>query len=204
MKKYMTVIPMQNPNNLKKAVYDSDNELLHTDLETRFPVLVPMYNDTAAGETVTVVKVIIDGHDFVKKNKAAFEEELSELKTKKNIDVIEKEIHIKFSEDIDNQLDLLMGLVDSVDENDLITADITYGSKAMPIIIRSALAYISGNVHGANIDKIVYGSLNFTNGKMFIYDVSALFYLDKAVESMSHANVMEPKAVLKSIIDMGR
>ena len=91
-----------------------------------------------------------------------------------------------------------------IKENDIITADITYGSKAMPIIIRSALAYISENVVGADIDKIVYGSLNFTSGKMFIYDVSALFYLDKAIESMSRTNVKDPKAALISIIDMGR
>ena len=204
MKKYITVIPMQNPDNLKKDVYESDNELLRTNFVTCFPVLIPMYNDVQEGETVTLVKVIVDGHDFAAKNKKSFDENLAELKKRKNINVIEKLIHIKFSEDLDNQLDLLMGLIDAAEENDIITADITYGSKAMPIIIRSALAYISGNVSGADVEKIVYGSLNFTNGKMFIYDVSALFYLDKAVESMSRANVKDPKAALRSIIDMGR
>ncbi len=204
MKKYITVIPMQNPDNLKKDIYESDNELLRTDFVTCFPVLIPMYNDVQEGETVTLVEVMIDGHDFAAKNKQSFDEDLAELKKKKNITVIEKLIHIKFSEDLDNQLDLLMGLIDAAEENDIITADITYGSKAMPIIIRSALAYICENVSGASIEKIVYGSLNFTNGKMFIYDVSTLFYLDKAVESMSRANVKDPKAALRSIIDMGR
>ena len=65
MKKYITVIPMQNPDNLKKDVYESDNELLRTDFATCFPVLIPMYNDVQDGETVTLVEVIIDGHDFV-------------------------------------------------------------------------------------------------------------------------------------------
>lgn len=204
MKKYITVIPMQNPDNLKKDVYESDNELLRTDFATCFPVLIPMYNDVQEGETVTLVEVMIDGHDFAAKNKQSFDEDLAELKKEKNITVIEKLIHIKFSEDLDNQLDLLMGLIDAAEENDTITADITYGSKAMPIIIRSALTYISENVDGADIDKIVYGSLNFTSGKMFIYDVSALFYLDKAIESMSRTNVKDPKAALISIIDMGR
>jgi len=204
MKKYITVIPMQNPDNLKKDIYESDNELLRTDFVTCFPVLIPMYNDVQEGETVTLVEVMIDGHDFAAKNKKSFDEDLAELKKKKNITVIEKLIHIKFSEDLDNQLDLLMGLIDAAEEKDIITADITYGSKAMPIIIRSALAYICENVSSASIEKIVYGSLNFTNGKMFIYDVSTLFYLDKAVESMSRANVKDPKAALRSIIDMGR
>ena len=34
MKKYITVIPMQNPDNLKKDVYESDNELLRTNFVT--------------------------------------------------------------------------------------------------------------------------------------------------------------------------
>lgn len=54
-------------------------------------------------------------------------------------------------------------IIDEIDDESHIIADITYGLKDLPIIIFSALGFAERFL-GCEIDAIIYGQANFVSG----------------------------------------
>ena len=204
LKKYFTVIPLQEPLSLTSSVYEcGDNISLKNDLETSFPILIPIYNDVMEGEKISVVQINIDDGPNLIENAAKFKLELEQIQQKKKFDFEIRTIDINFTETIDNQINLFTEILNSVNENDEITADITYGTKAIPIIMINALECISKTIKNTSINRIVYGLKNFKTHEKQIFDVSALFFLNSALDSLIKANIPINKELIKSMLEMG-
>ncbi|MBQ8120668.1 MAG: hypothetical protein IJ172_07835 [Ruminococcus sp.] len=202
MKKFISVIPMQTPNQLSKAVYDSGSNLsLKTELATSFPILVPMYKDVKPGEKIGVVTVKIKGAPNLAENTEQFQTQLNEIKEAKKFEVVEQIIEIEFTEAIDNQLKLFSAIMDCINENDEIIADITYGSKAMPVITVNALQCVCKTVKNVYVDKLIYGSKDFSGNKsMRIFDVSALYFLNGVLDALAKADVPITPELIKEML----
>ena len=69
MKRFITVIPIQEPEKLKKGIYEpvGDAPLIQKTREVRFPIFIPMENSVTDGERISVIAVMTD-HDRVRTN----------------------------------------------------------------------------------------------------------------------------------------
>ena len=51
-----------------------------------------------------------------------------------------------------------------------------------------------------SIENVIYGAMDHSSKKSYIYDVSALFYMNSTINSMK--NVADPEGFIRTIIDM--
>ena len=58
-------------------------------------------------------------------------------------------------------------------------------------------------IKNTSIDRIVYGLKNFKTHEKQIFDVSALFFLNSALDSLIKANIPINKDLIKSMLEMG-
>ena len=67
----------------------------------------------------------------------------------------------------------------------------------------NALECISKTIKNTSINRIVYGLKNFKTHEKQIFDVSALFFLNSALDSLIKANIPINKELIKSMLEMG-
>lgn len=202
MKKYIATIPIQNPQHLTKNKYHSDNNFeLESSYETFFPLFIDIDKNVTENEQIAIVLVKIK-HQNSDINLSAFTQELNELskrnKFKYSIEIIETE----FNENIDSHLTLFENLIHSINTNDNLVVDITYGTKPMPIIMMMALNYATACEDNTLVDKVLYGRYNFVDDTAYIHDVSALFYMNSLVEKLGRSKVNQPKEIIKSLLKL--
>lgn len=202
MKKFISVIPLQKKESLHKVNYNSlDNSSLDSDIETRFPILIAIDKSVKSGEKISVISVVTD-YELAEFHNEEFKEELAELSEKNGFEYEITEISTPYDENVEVHLKLFGDLIEQFQAGDILTADITYGTKPTPMILSMALNYANNSLANTDVDKIVYGRFDFSTRKPYIHDVSALFYMNSAIDKISKANVNDPLAAIKAIIEM--
>ena len=159
MKKYITVIPMQPIESLHKTSYEAKegDELLTSDLETRFPVMVMIKNSAVENEEIEIVAIVTKGNDNVRVNYDLFVEELDEISKAGNFRYKINNIETTLSETPEKQFDLLKNIVEILNDGDIIYSDITYGAKPTPIVIMMAMNYAYEFLKNTDIRAMIYG-----------------------------------------------
>lgn len=213
MKKFITTIPpMQRPWNLKDGVYSAvNNERLCCDFETCFPVLPLIKGYSEDNEEVEIITVYTDdpeictdkerGIDISKANYDRFKEQLS--KNLSNVNYKINEITIKYDESVETHLNTFIKIIEQINEGDIIFADITFGTKPLPIIEIMALNYALRIKKDVSVGCLSYGAFNFNSGEMSVFDVTSLLYMDELVNNMAKMNVDNPIEMIKGILSLG-
>ena len=206
MKRFVTIIPLQNPRKLYDIRYDSfDNEeMLTSQLETRCPILIPIDTLVEKGEEIAVTAICI-GRKYVPENYRHFRSALSALAAEKGFIVPEDNvtvINMDDSEDEATHMKLFKEMSHHLVENEgeTIYADMTYGTKPMPMIILMALTYAHKFGCNSNVKAIIYGSYDINSRKNMVYDVTSLFYMNSAVNNMANLNVSDPLKLLENFM----
>lgn len=208
MKRFVTIIPLQNPKNLHDVSYESfgGEKMLTSQLKTRFPILIPIDTLVEKGEEIAVTAICI-GRKFVKGNYEHFKAVLSELAESKgfllpeeNITVIEmadsedEATHMKLFKDMSYHL--------TARSNEEIYADMTYGTKPMPMIIMMALTYAHKFGCDSSVEAVIYASYdehsNINRSK--VYDVTSLFYMNSAVNNMANLKISDPMKLMEGFM----
>ncbi|MBE6838570.1 MAG: hypothetical protein E7507_03365 [Ruminococcus sp.] len=202
MKKYITVIPMQPKENLHRTKYESyGNELLSSEIETRFPAVIMIANSAVSGETVEVV-VTMTEHENVPQNYDEFIAELDMVSKEKGFEYKITKLVTTLAETPEKQYALLGDIVEKFSEEDEIYADITYGAKPTPVVIMMALSYAYEYLKNTDVKAMIYGSYNHATGKTGLYDVSALFYMNSLMHKVPGKDFENPLEVMKKIINL--
>lgn len=213
MKKFITTIPpMQRPWNLKDGVYSAvNNERLCCDFETCFPVLPLIKGYSEDNEEVEIITIYTDdpkictdkesGIDISKANYDRFKEQLS--KNLSNVNYKINEITIKYDESVETHLNTFIKIIEQINEGDIIFADITFGTKPLPIIEIMALNYALRIKKDVSVGCLSYGAFNFNSGEMSVFDVTSLLYMDELVNNMAKMNVDNPIEMIKGILSLG-
>ena len=94
-------------------------------------------------------------------------------------------------------------MVDELTDGAAIYADITYGTKSMPIIVFSVLNFAE-KFFNADIKNIVYGKVDFdTNNNPInpeLFDMTPLFYLNSLANTFACNDSDQAKKLLASIL----
>ena len=137
-------------------------------------------------------------------HEVAFKKELKKIndQIKANISYVVIEIPYKETKDIH---EFLLGkIIDEIDDNARIYADITYGPKPLPIIVFTALAFAQKFL-GAEIKNIIYSRVDFIDGKVLngeIFDVSPLYYLNSLNNHINCKNGIKARNLLKKLLNI--
>lgn len=201
MKNFICTIPQQPSTSLKKTKYANpcENPVLECPESTSFPILVLIRNTVKQGEKIRVTAVKPE-HKNCDTNAETFVNELEALKNEIGFEYTLDMVTIPFSETIDAHLDLFGKLIDFVHNDDMLYSDITFGTKPIPMLILMTLTYAYRFKENASVENIVYGQLNHDTNISGLYDVSALFYMNSTINTMSETS--DPEKFIKAMLEL--
>lgn len=197
-------IPMRKE--VAKTVYSSsDLSLPVSEKAYRYPIL-SFLSQTATSEDELKVILITknDGKEYYKKNAEDFKAEMAEIIDTLGVSIDYVTIGTDFTQDRETHEQLMVRLVDEIDVNSHIIADITYGPKDLPVVIFSALAFTE-NFLGCEVENIIYGQAEFVNNKVVgstICDMSPLYYLSSVSNTIKCDDPVKAKQMLKSLLTL--
>ncbi|MBE6741093.1 MAG: hypothetical protein E7570_02210 [Ruminococcaceae bacterium] len=202
MKIFITTIPpMQKPEFLTDSIYiAANNEKLDTDICTCFPVLPLVKGYSKKGEKVELIVVFTDD-DACPNCKVHYAKFLEHAKKYlSDIDYSIKEIKITYDETVEAHLNTFMRIIEEINEGDTVFADISYGTKPLPIIEIMALNYCLRIKKNTVVECLAYGSKDFNTNEIKIYDVTSLLYMDEIINNVGQADIDNPTEFLKSLM----
>lgn len=204
MKKYYTTISQQPEKSLKLIQYQNPgaSPVLNYG-ETHFPIIPLLANTAEPGEALKIIAVkpqyATTDHCF-----DILKQELETIREKIGFRYELEIIETPQSEVIDNHLELFRRLVDSTADGDRIYADITFGTKPIPMVMLMFMNFAYRCRQDAEIEQIVYGAFNHEENTASLYDVTALFYMNSVVNQFETGQISDPAAVIRKLIDMER
>lgn len=202
MKKFISISPFQSPetDSVKNGVKYAVNN--NPDLEyglTEFPI-IPVINAYAEkGEQIEIVTVISD-YENSKANYEKLKTEVEELSKIKGFEYNMKEIITAYNDELDTQLDMFGRLIDVTADDDILYADITYGSKVMTQVLNMALNYGYRIHNNVALGCIVYGKYNHLDNTGIIYDQTSLSYMDEIVRVLAESKIKNPAEKIKNLL----
>ena len=210
-KTFICTIPFQKEGSLKPIVYKAHGNSKLDEYgtkygQTRFPI-VPVINGYAEkGDRIRVIAIVSEGENFRHNYDTYFVDEVNNIvkENKYVFDGIEK-ISTPDEEGIEAQLKLLAELLDKINDNEEVSACITYGTKPLPIVQFIALNYAGKIKADTTIGCIAYGRFLHTEEEQNIgriWDQTALFYIDSIVSKLAQNQVKNPDEVIKAWFDL--
>ena len=205
MKHFITAISLAK--DLKTTVYKNAEsvEFLETDRKFSHPILVPIQNLAESGEKIKVTVILTSKTSpFVKQNYEHFVGELNRLRDEIGFDYGEiNVIEASYDESSSKHLKLFESIINSIGSDELITADVTYGNKPTSMALQLALTY--SYLYGDNtaVKALVYGEYNHDTNCSYIFDVSALFYINNIMGRLSYAKPKDPLAFIRPLLNNG-
>ena len=120
-------------------------------------------------------------------NSGLFIQELDEINAGIGAKISYETLDSDFIETKNNHETRLKAMLDKIDENCQIHADITFGPKPLPMILMCVLSFAE-RILNCDVKTVVYGKVNFDDnnkaGSPELYDVTSLYYLNNLTNSM--------------------
>lgn len=211
-KTFITVIPFQpkgetlEKDKLRPVIYEPAGNSKLAYGETRFPIIPTINGYCGEGDSIRVIAILIDGENYKYNYETYFVPEVNNLVENKKLKFSGIEIIRKADkEDIDTQLKLFTDIINMANDNEELFACLTYGRKLEPIVETLALNYAYKLKSNVSIGCIVYGLFHHTDSGSgtYIYDTTALFYMNSIVYKLAELKVSDPEAAIKSMLGIG-
>ena len=203
MKKFLMVTSQLPEHMLAEYEYEAvDNSLLEYG-PCHFPAIPLVAGHVESGDAIKVITVTYDIPEC-HRNLKVLESEIAAVCEEQGATYELESIEAPFDDSIQAILNVYQQLISRLDDDDELYADITYGSKPMPIVLTMALQYAYRTKTNASIECVVYGQVSHHMDPMVarIYDVSALVQLDEIVRLMADRGVADPDAAISEIINL--
>ena len=184
---FITVISEQGQNEfgdsyLEEFEYDApENSNLKYNKKISFPITAALNAYTQQGDKVRIIAIYSDNNDQMNNNLVSFYEEIRALMQEKGIketeDYVVEEVKVDSFVGRDSDLKLYEKLLDKIKEGEILHICITYGIKAMPIILFDVAQY-AWKAKDNDIECVIYGHVDRSSNKHkgSIYDMTSLFY----------------------------
>lgn len=208
MKKFIFTVPRQKSENLYKAVYKSANSTkLENNISARFPLIPVIDSYCEKNDIIEIIALIAsqkddicEAHDICEENLNLFSIDLNEICAPKGIKYTIKKIIVPFNETLETHLATYYNLIKEIEDNDTIFADITYGSKPIPIVEMMALGFCTKNKNNVMVECLCYGEMDHNTNEKRLFDVTSLFYLNEISDMLSKTNISNPENFMKTLI----
>ena len=197
-------IPMREK--VANMVYTSDDRSLPvSDQPYRYPINSFLSQTVDKSDELKMILLVKDdGNSFYKKNAEDFKQELESICNNSGANAEYVTINTAFAQDKEIHEQLMGRLVDEIDTDAHIIADITYGSKDLPIVVFSALNFAEKFLK-CEIDNIVYGQAAFEGDKVVesvICDMIPLYCLSSVTNTIKCEDPQKAKQMLKSLLSI--
>ena len=188
MKKFISISPLQETRLTDYKVSNNPDLAYET---TAFPIMNVLNAYAEKDEEVEIITVVTD-YALSKNSYERLKAEVDHLAEKKGFKYKLKEIPNAYSDDIDTNLELFGNLIE--------TADMTYGSKAMTLIMNMVINYGYRSKQDVTLGCIVYGKYDHEKKESVIYDITSFNYMDEIVRMLAKAGVKDPKENIKRML----
>lgn len=206
MKKFFTVIPLQQRGNLDEYVYEAvGNQMLSMEHATHFPIMTAISGYVEKGEEFRVIAVMSDD-DSCRRNLLILTEEIEAFCAKtgascpKGVEVIETAV----DDQVSAHLGTFQKLIDFTEDDDELFACMTYGTKPTSQVLMMAVQYAYRVKRNASITCIVYGQIDRSvqPAKGRVYDMTALIQMDEIVRVLADKKVQNPGAIIGNLLSV--
>lgn len=169
-----------------------------------FPINAVLAERLKSGDEVKVVLLKTSGgDDCAGTNAGRFISELDAINKNIGAAITYETLETAFDESKENHEKRFRQMLDKIENECEIYADITYGPRTLPMVLMCVLNFAE-KFFDADIKKIVYGKVEYytdTDGKRKVknpelYDLTSLYYLNNLTNSMEAEN---GEAALKAI-----
>ena len=195
-------IPMKEHVDL--TVYSSDDRSLPAaDRKVRYPVNAFLSETLSPEDELKVILLVKkDGNKFYEQNTQYFKQELEEANEGIGASIEYTVIDTEFKETKAVHEELLCSIVDALEENAHIIADVTYGPKDLVVVLFTALNFAEKFLN-CSIDNIVYGQAGFADGKAVdtkICDMIPLFCLESLINTIHCDDPEKARKILRTLL----
>lgn len=201
MKKIIFInIPMKElPEKNKISYAHSGNTNYHYSEKVYYPITTVMADKIRQDDEIKVVSIKTKTeNDDTDTNERKLQSELKVIADIKRAHIQYECIEAPFVETHKNNEIRLQKLLQSMEQDAEIYADITFGQKSLPMLLMCALNFAE-KFFNANIRNIIYGKVEFakdTEGNPILtnpelYDVTSLYYLNNLVGAMKASSGFE-------------
>lgn len=203
MKIVYTNMPMQK---VEKTIYKAkgNEDLLYSEAVS-FPVISLLAKNLKKDDAVKIV-MIVNKNETADRNSNIFEKEIELINAHIGAKIVYEKIELDFVEDVINQQKRYRQIIGTFELGAEIYADITYGQKALPLVLFMALHF--GEMYfDIDIKIIMYGKVEFKSNQIVkdsaeIFDLTSLFYLERVTESMNPADEKQALQQLDSLLSI--
>lgn len=206
MKKTVIVnIPMTVK--VQNIVYAShDASLPASEREVGYPVISFLEKTLKPEDEVKMVFLAKQSkYSMCDQRMEEFKEQMNAANGEINAKITYEVIYSEFSEDKNVHEQLMKEIVEHIDTDSHVIADITYGPKDLPIVVFTALNFAERFLN-CPIDNIIYGQGVFNEeGKLEetqICDLSPLYALNTLTNTIRCKDPEQAKSILNSIISL--
>lgn len=153
-----------------------------------FPINAVLAESLKKGDEVRVILLrTLDKDSNSEKNSGLFMQELDSINSEIGAKISYETLDSEFKETKDNHEKRLQDMLDKIEENTEIYADITYGPKPLPMILMCVISFAEKFLN-CDVKSVVYGKVDFDENNQpsnpELYDVTSLYYLNNLTNSM--------------------
>lgn len=180
-------IPMKK--NMNAMVYaGTGNTNCNYTKHIMFPINAVLAESLKKGDEVRVILLrTLDKDSNSEKNSGLFMQELDSINSEIGAKISYETLDSEFKETKDNHEKRLQDMLDKIEENTEIYADITYGPKPLPMILMCVISFAEKFLN-CDVKSVVYGKVDFDENDQpsnpELYDVTSLYYLNNLTNSM--------------------
>lgn len=197
-------VPMKA--NVDQVVYESnDLSLPVSERAVRYPVNA-FLEKTISSEDELKVLVLVkkDEYSHYEKNTQDFIDELTEVTNSSEIKIEYKILDTDFEQSQAVHEQLMLKIVEELEVGAHIIADITYGSKDVPIVLFAALNFAEKFLN-CEIDNLLYGKASFDGSKPVntkICDMMPLYCLNGVTDTIRCDEPEKAMQMLRTLLSL--
>lgn len=197
-------VPMKA--NVDCVVYKSDDlSLPVSERAVRYPVSAFLEKTLSSGDELKVLMLVKkDEYSHYEKNAQYFIDELNEINKNIGAEIEFKVIDTEFEQSQAVHEQLMLKIVEEFEVDSHIIADITYGSKDVPIVLFAALNFAEKFLN-CEIDNMIYGQASFDGSKPVntkICDMMPLYYLNAVSDTIECNEPEKAKQMLRTLLSL--
>lgn len=198
-------IPMKK--NMNAMVYaGTGNTNCNYSKPVMFAINAVLAETLKKGDEVRVVLLrTLDKAGNSGKNSGLFMQELDSINSEIGAKISYETLESEFKETKDIHETRLKEILDKIEENTEIYADITYGPKPLPMILMCVISFAEKFLN-CEVKSVIYGKVDFDDNNKpcnpELYDVTSLYYLNNLTNSMVVDNEKDARQNLNEFFSL--